>query len=57
MILQILIAMCSGPQTVSDGLANKGPFRLTFGANTRRVRLTLAANEPTFWANSSQTAR
>jgi hypothetical protein len=47
---------CNGLQTVSDGLANKGHFQLTFRANKRRLGLTLPANEPAFWANSLQTA-
>jgi hypothetical protein len=45
----------SGSQTVSDGLANKGCFRLTFRANKRRPGLTITANKPTFSANSLQT--
>lgn len=48
---------CSGPQTVSGGLANKGGFRLTFYANKWRPGLTITANEPTFCATSLQTAR
>jgi hypothetical protein len=49
-------ANCSGLQTVSGGLANRGSFRLTFGGNKRRLGPTITANEPTFHANSPQTA-
>jgi hypothetical protein len=42
-----VIPICNSPQTVARGLANKRSFRLTFRANTLKVRPTLAANEPT----------
>ena len=48
---------CNSLQTVALGLANKGCFRLTFRANTRRPGLTLTANEPTLIVTSLQTAR
>jgi hypothetical protein len=51
------IIRCSGLQTVASEPANKGLFRLTFGANKLQVWLTIAANEPTFRATSLQTAR
>jgi hypothetical protein len=54
--LNVEAITCSGSQTVSDGLANKGRFRLTFRANKLKVRLTIIANEPTFCASSLQTA-
>jgi hypothetical protein len=38
----------SGLQTVAPESANKGHFGLTFHANKRRPRLTIAANEPAF---------
>ena len=56
-IPHLLTIVCSGLQTVSDGLANKGHFRLTFRANRPASELILTANEPTFIANSLQTAR
>jgi hypothetical protein len=46
----------NGLQTAARGLANKGRFRLTFGANKDHHQPTVAANEPTFIATSSQTA-
>jgi len=48
---------CNSLQTVALGLANKGCFRLTFRANTRRPGLTLTANEPTLIVTSLPTAR
>jgi hypothetical protein len=51
------LTTCNGLQTAAPGPANKGHFRLTFRANKRRLGPTLTANEPTFWANSLQTAR
>jgi hypothetical protein len=36
--------------------ANKGYFRFTFCANKPRLEPTITANEPTFRANSLQTA-
>jgi hypothetical protein len=47
---------CSGVQTVALEPANKGRFRLTFGANKDRLGPTITANEPTFRANSLPTA-
>ena len=47
---------CRGLQTVSDGLANKGDFEPTFGANKQTAGLTITANEPIFYANSLQIA-
>ena len=41
------IPMCSGPPTVSNGLANKESFQLTFRANTPAPEPTITANEPT----------
>jgi hypothetical protein len=41
-------ATCSGLQTAAPEPANKGHFRLTFRANTLRIRLTITANEPIF---------
>ena len=38
---------CSGSQTAAPGPGNKGSLRLR--ANKLRVRLTITANEPTFW--------
>ena len=38
---------CSGSQTAAPGPGNKGGLRLR--ANKLRVRLTITANEPTFW--------
>jgi hypothetical protein len=49
-------ANCSGPQTMSSGLANKGDCEPTIRANMRGCEPTLTANEPTFIATSSQTA-
>jgi hypothetical protein len=43
-----LTARCSGLQTVSDGLANKGEFEPTFCANKLRLAPTITVNEPTF---------
>jgi hypothetical protein len=48
--------MCSSLQTAARGLANRGGSQFTFCANTLRVRLTITAYEPTFRANSLQTA-
>jgi hypothetical protein len=42
------VIKCSGLQTAAPKPANKERFRLTFGDNKRRVRVTIAANEPTF---------
>lgn len=53
---QLNHARCSGPQTVAPKPANKGRFRLRFGANKGRPGLTITANEPILHANSLQTA-
>jgi hypothetical protein len=42
------LCRCSGLQTATLGPANKGCFRLTFGANTLRLGPTITANEPIF---------
>jgi hypothetical protein len=46
---------CSGPQSSAGWPANKGTCRPTLAANTRDVGPTIAANEPTLFANSPQT--
>jgi hypothetical protein len=51
------VTNCSGLQTVAPEPANKRSFRLSLGANRRACEPTLPANEPTFPANSLQTAR
>jgi hypothetical protein len=53
---KLTFARCNGLQTAARGLANKGSFQLTFGANKDRLEPTLAENEPTFCAHSLQTA-
>ena len=47
---------CSGPQSSGGWPTNKGTRRPTFAANMRDVGPTIAANETTLFANSSQTS-
>src|SRR5499425_2731069 len=46
---------CNGPQSSAGWPTNKGTCRPTLAANTRDVGPTIAANEPTLFANSPQT--
>jgi hypothetical protein len=54
-IMVATLITCNGLQTAAPRPANKGYFRLTFGANKNRLEPTITANELTLNANSPQT--